>query len=690
MEKAKKGAPLFFQKIQEFYENSPFLKRILPYALIFLVSILSSYILFFRGYPNGDDYSYHLANIVDKYISLTSDEPLSSISGNLALGYGYGQGLFYSPLPHFSVAILAVILSPFGITIFGALKITLFLTIFVSGIFMYRFGLSVAKGNTFAALICSTVYVVYPYRMVDALRRLALAEACAFLFIPLFFLGISNIINSKNDSLRVLPFFQTVLGGGLLYLTHNLTAILVYLVAVIYLVFHIKPLLTLIKSPRFVAYGVLSVVLMLGVSSLGMMSQLELLSTGIYNLSNAEIMWTDRQSLASQTAFPSSMAGFLNPESFAEFGISPTLVGLGIWVFLVNCAFVVFIDGFILYKKALSSYSPLFMLAFSLLFVTITDNRAEMYMGSIIFICLYLFCSRTYKKEKSYSTTPFSIAPTPWFAITVLFLCLLFMNLDIFWLYLAPEFLLTIQFPWRAWSIVQFCFPLLICMLIYKFGKRFIVSVLSALLVSLLLVCSQPVMEKRLCYDTSDRWFHELDFEAVLNYQSSIGHNKEYCPQILTDTSYVSEYKSSLHSQISKDFTSSSFEGKDDYYLTPVFLTGGGTLKVSHAYAPVYDMEIVANNDSLIQLPLIYYPGYVIYATDTKTGAVTEIEGENIDGLVSFSLAEGSYTVKSAYEGTSLRNLSLVLTPICLFVSCLALAIDCLYIKKKTKGSKFQ
>ena len=680
-----KEAPAFLVKLKTAYKKAyPYVDIAMPYLIIFAVSLLSSIILFYEGFPYGDDFYFHLPNIIDKYLSLKSDEPFSAISGNLALGYGYGQGLFYSPIPHLSVAFTAVIFEPFGITILGALKLILFIGAFFSGVFAFRLGLAATDGNRTAALLCACAYVAFPYRMFDALCRLAIAEALAFTFIPLFLLGLYRITNLKADTVTALPFVEIILGGSLLYLTHNLTALLVYIVGFIFLLLKIKSLIPLFKSLRFVICCGVSVLLLLGIASVGMFSQMELMSSGIYNLSNDVIMWTNREHLMSQTGVVFSVSGLMNKTYLTKYGFTEAELSAGILLFVATCIAAVGIHQALLRYKPLKKYAFLFSVAFAVPTVALVNNRIESYCAILVFLCLYLFCTRTKNvREQKLELESLPFSKTLWLCAIILLICHIFMVSPLFWEYLAPEFLLTIQFPWRSWSLIQLGMGLFLAIAIAHFGKLFIVRTGAVLLVALLIVYSQPQLQKRLEYESNGDWCYELDTYWVLNSISSLGHNKEYCPQILTDSSYVSEYSNSLHPQICADLTSSTFRGKESYYLRPAILSGDGGVAPLSAHAPVIEANVCTHSGCLVQLPLIYYPGYVIYASNLTTGAELEIEGENVDGLVSFSLPSGEYVIRSEYEGTALRRLSLVAFPVCLTATLIWLMADVILRRRK-------
>ena len=84
-------------------------------------------------------------------------------------------------------------------------------------------------------------------------------------------------------------------------------------------------------------------------------------------------------------------------------------------------------------------------------------------------------------------------------------------------------------------------------------------------------------------------------------------------------------------------------------------------------------MDINIDEDSLIQLPLIYYPGYEISVTDLTNNQTYIVESINVDGLVAFELQEGNYSVSTDYVGTPIRQVSVVYFYVSISLTCLAL-----------------
>ena len=148
---------------------------------------------------------------------------------------------------------------------------------------------------------------------------------------------------------------------------------------------------------------------------------------------------------------------------------------------------------------------------------------------------------------------------------------------------------------------------------------------------------------------------------------------------------YKVTYKNSLYRKVKNILQSSNSSKYGDYSINPTYLTGNAKINVELAYAPTYTMNIeVLENDTIIQMPLIYYPGYEITAKNITSNEVIKIKGENIDGLVSFALSEGQYVVTTDFVGTTARKISVVWFSISLGVTTLSL-IYAIIERKKDK-----
>lgn len=173
----------------------------------------------------------------------------------------------------------------------------------------------------------------------------------------------------------------------------------------------------------------------------------------------------------------------------------------------------------------------------------------------------------------------------------------------------------------------------------------------------------------------SPRWKHVID-DSLYNESGSIGACREYFPYMLypTDT-YKSEYSNSLMTRI-KVYISHMKNNPSVNTFPAEVLEGRGSAEIIEKNAPTLKVKInITSNTSLVQLPLIYYPGY---AVDLSNGE--SIEAIEVDGLVAFELPKGEYVLTTKYEGTKIMKIGALAQEISiyglLFFASLALLYD--------------
>ena len=372
-------------------------KRLVPYLLILLFSVFGAWLFLYSGLNIGDDYYYHLPAILDKY-----DNGFSGISSALADGLGYGAGLYYSPLSHYTVVIIAWVLSIFGASLMGAYKLTFILSIFTSGVLMYRLALAFSKGNKVASLISSACIVLYPYRLFNLFGRLAIAEAFAFAFIPLFLWGLYELTHIQDDEIKMLPFLKIVLGASLLFLSHNLTALFVFIVGVLYLLCYVPRLFKLFKRGRFAIYAVSSVLLIVGICASSLFAQAVLLGSDIYAINDPSIMRTDIEHVTSHVGKEWYYSGFLNVSFLGGLGYSSSSLYTGIALFILGCRVFVALDTLLCKINAFSKIYH-YIVSAPILFIVplLAYGRLEACLGAIIFFALTYFLLKGQKTKIS-------------------------------------------------------------------------------------------------------------------------------------------------------------------------------------------------------------------------------------------------------------------------------------------------
>ena len=636
------------------------LKKAFPYTVLLAISIISTYLVFYKGFGWGSDFEFHFSSMLDKYNTILEKGTFKAISKDLGAGLGVGNTMFYSPVSHIIPVTVAIIFKFTGLTLMSAFKIVFVLNVFLSGVFMYCFALKFTNGNKNASILAGATYIVYPYRMLNAFCRLAIAEAFSFVFIPLFLMGLYEITHTDKDKINLTSFCKVILGGSLLYLTHNITALFVFIIGIIYLLANITKIVPLFKSKKYVLCCSVSVILLVSISSIMLFTQFELMSTGLYNITDEVRMWTDAEKVASRGGEQWTFSGFLSSSYLTNNGYPKIKAYLEIPMYLLGCGSYILCTFLINKCEKIKKLSPLISAVSLFGIPTIILPRIEIYLALIIFFVICLFVRYT-NGERSVSK-PIYKSVLFWFAIGVIIASYCVMEFGQIWLY-APKLLRNIQFPWRLWSLVQVCVSVLVGIITNYVGVKRVFCFAFAAIIGLFVIKTQALPEKRIAQESGKRWVLEIS-EEMYNKHSSIGFNSEYCPQVFFDKNYKSEYASSLYSRV-KRIIPYDFDYSEDYYcLSSVILEGSGKITEKEKSSPNYTLEIDVSTSAIIQLPLIYYPGYKITVENMETSEKISKEGENIDGLVAFTVSEGRYTVKTDYEGTPLRKISIVLASV--------------------------
>ena len=649
-------------------KNSNLIYRSIPYMILLIFILASSYTLFYDGYPLGDDYSFHFSSILDLYDGLKNNY-ISPISANLASGYGIGKMLFYSPLPHMAVAIIAYI---FGGNIILAFKLVYLLSVVVSVYTTYIFSFKVSK-NRFIALISASFFAFYPYRLFDATCRIAYAEAVAFMFIPIFFLGIYEFVNLHKCEIK--PFIEIIIGAGGLYLSHNITALFAFTFGFIFILCYIDKVIKLIlKDKKILLYSIITVVITIGFFSIVLFSSFELLRLDYYNVSDKSRMWTNREYVTSRFDFM-NYSGFLNYKWLDSWNIDEisTINLVKDIIFFISLAISTILISKIFEKYVSKKYYFIFVVIYYVILSIIFVRRLELIIAVVVFMILYLL-KIVFTKAKKVEESRFGYIYFGLIVLSLLLICFSFI-----WK-IIPEVYLTIQFPWRLWAFFSF----FSAMFLAYFMARYNFMIYAGIFISsFLLVVSQPLVEKRTVHDNTNSWLLNVD-EKIYQKDMSIGANLEYLPKsFFYNYDYKSEYKKSLHNRIQEEVN--WHINKHPYEYDPVLLTGHGNIEVINKKAPNYQMTVKLEEESLIQMPLFYYPGYEIKVINLDNNEEKYLEVLDIDSLISYKLDKGNYKVEVGYKGTTLQNLGKAYYKASFALIILFYASDTIYYYKKRK-----
>lgn len=226
------------------YYNNNLTKKIFMTILV-SVCIYSTFLLLIPGIPKGHDLSFHLSRIsAIKDGLILGDFPVR-IYANYIDGYGYANGLFYADIFLYIPAILNLI----GLDIITSYKIFLLICTVLTALSMY-YCVKVISKSKFAAIISTIVYTLAPYRIADVYIRSAVGEILAFIFLPIIILGLYEIIFGNFRR-----WYIVTLGFAGLFLSHNISAVLMVGFTALILCCCIK---VLIKDIRRLGYFILA------------------------------------------------------------------------------------------------------------------------------------------------------------------------------------------------------------------------------------------------------------------------------------------------------------------------------------------------------------------------------------------------------------------------------------------------
>lgn len=215
------------EKIKNFY-----CKDICKYLILLIITIIFC-IPMFNNKLNiyHDDGIQHIARAMGTEISIKEGTLFGNIINSFSNSFGYSWNLFYGPLSAFGIVVFKLLTGPYII----GYKLFMGFCLLLSGFMMYKLVNKITE-NSNLALLSGILYIGFPYHLTDLYTRNAVGEFVAFIFIPLVFLGLYNLLKTKDN------YYYLPIGAIGLILTHNLTTAIVAFFAMIYVLINIKSL----------------------------------------------------------------------------------------------------------------------------------------------------------------------------------------------------------------------------------------------------------------------------------------------------------------------------------------------------------------------------------------------------------------------------------------------------------------
>ncbi|MCH7640941.1 glycosyltransferase family 39 protein, partial [Patescibacteria group bacterium] len=198
-------------------------KPLFWFLLVIVASVFSFNSLIRPGYfPMHDDMQAMRVLQMDKCVK-DGQIPCRWVP-DMGYGYGYPQFNYYPPLPYYVMELIHL----GGFSILDSVKAGFAVSFALSAISMFILGRSLF-GNV-GGFISSLFYVYAPYRATNVFNRGAVGEVWAFIFLPLIFWSILEIVRKGKSKYIV---YLALSYAGLLT-THLLTSLIFSPVALVW------------------------------------------------------------------------------------------------------------------------------------------------------------------------------------------------------------------------------------------------------------------------------------------------------------------------------------------------------------------------------------------------------------------------------------------------------------------------
>lgn len=297
-------------------------KRWVHYLIIVIIGLLISIPFLLVQLYLSDDGKYHLLRLIGLDNSMEYGSFPFLVFPFFCKNWGYSMMTFYPQLVTYIPYVLGLISGAFS----TGLKIFASLTVVFSGIFMYNLVNEVTKKKG-VAFLSAILYMIFPYRFECLFNRFAIGEFTAFVFIPIVFQGLYNLL--QGDKKR---HYYIAIGATGLLLTHTISTVYTALFCLIFVLFNLKAFF----NKEVIKKCLINIVFILLVSAMFIIPMLEFKFTAEYAILEPDVMKTNAENVYTKTIKPSQFLkdiGEYNGVSFVVGIPFITMILLGILAF---------------------------------------------------------------------------------------------------------------------------------------------------------------------------------------------------------------------------------------------------------------------------------------------------------------------------------------------------------------------
>lgn len=250
--------------------------KVIHYIIIIAASLIAAIPLINLRIYGTDDGYVHMLRIFGMEQILKEQNFPPFIYSKFANGFGYAINLFYSPIVTYGPLFFRI----FGLHYYTCLKLFAYSTILISCFTMYNFLYDVSKKREIA-ILGAVIYAFIPYRLETIFNRFAIGEFTAYIFFPMLFHGLFNLL--KGDGKK--HYYIAIAAIGLI-LTHTISTEYSAIFALLYIVFNFKQL----KNKGVIRKIAINVIFILAITTFFTVPLMEHKILGNYVIFNSKSM----------------------------------------------------------------------------------------------------------------------------------------------------------------------------------------------------------------------------------------------------------------------------------------------------------------------------------------------------------------------------------------------------------------
>ena len=440
---------------------------------------------------------------------------------------------------------------------------------------MYNFVNEVTKKKTIA-FFSAIIYMTFPYRLENIFNRYAIGEFTAFIFMPIVFQGLFNLLHGDKKK-----HFYIAVGATGLLLSHTISTLYTAVFSLIYILFNFK----LFFKKDIIIKCIINAIFIILMSLIFLLPMIEFKSQAEYSIFVPDVMKTGSKYMPGKTI---EVWQFVKDKG-EENGVS----------FIVGIPFILMLTiGILVYKNIEKKYKDFYI--------------TNILLGIIsFFMCTNLF---------------------PW--------------------HIMPNFLSTIQYPWRMLGFGMFFFAPICAMNVYYLSKSVnkiwlqnLILIVFILIIGIFTV--MELKEYKVENANADKEYEQNVKENPIIHYLSV--NRDYMPlkALVKQRGYL-------------------LERTDSTYILD------GSIDIISEKKEALHLEIEFKNakkGTELELPYLFYPGYFVklqYSDLQVNLETTETENGFIKIVIPEDVKEGKIIVD--YTATILDKISYILSGIFVIV----------------------